>query len=150
MLDRQLELTLASGKTAAYNFVRKAGMPISGDVVGLPKEGVDGVFVYVRDQRVSGDPRKLDDWKLPTFDGLALVGNGSFTTERIPPGKYKVVVEAYKQETPGEMSGSGWRLPKWTAAADVDVPETGEPPKVRLMMRPYDTQRNNVASTESG
>ena len=111
---------------------------VSGEVVGLPKEGVGGVFLYVRDQRASGDPRKLDDWKLRTFDGLALQGNGPFKTERIPPGKYKVVVEAYKQETPGEMSRSGWRLPKWTGTADVDVPESGEPPKVRLMMHSYD------------
>ncbi len=138
ILDRQLELTLASGKMTAYDFVRKAGMPISGEVVGLPKEGVDGVFLYVRDQRASGNPRNSDDWKLPTFDGLALEGNGSFQTERIPPGKYKVVVEAYKQETPGEMSHSGWRLPKWTAAADVDVSKSGEPPKAHLIMRPYD------------
>jgi hypothetical protein len=138
MLDRQLKLTLTSGKTTAYNFVRKTGTPISGDVVGLPREGVNGIFVYVRDQRVSGDPRKLDDWKLPTFDGLALEGNGPFKTERIPPGKYKVVVEAYKQETPKEMSRSGWRLPKWTGTADIDVPKSGEPPKARLIMRLYD------------
>ncbi|NQT11184.1 MAG: biopolymer transporter ExbD [Planctomycetes bacterium] len=138
MLDRQLELTLASGKTTAYNFVRETGTPISGDVAGLPKEGVSGVFVSVRDQRVSGDPRARDEWKLRTFDGLSLQGNGSFQTERIPPGKYQVVVEAYKQETPEEMSLSGWRLPKWMGTADVDVPESGEPPKVRLMMRPYE------------
>ncbi len=139
MLDRQLKLTLASGKTTAYDLVRKTGTPISGDVVGLPKEGVNGVFVYVRDQRASGDPRsKLDEWKLRTFDGLALEGNGPFKTERIPPGKYKVVVQAYRQETRKEMSRSGWRLPKWIGTADVTVPESGEPPNVRLMMRLYD------------
>ncbi len=138
MLDRELKLTLASGKTAAYEFVRKTGMPITGEVAGLPKEGVGGVFLYVRDQRASGDPRNDDDWKLRTFDGLALEGNGSFKTERIPPGKYKVVVEAYKQETPGEMSLSGWRLPKWTGTADVDVVESGDPPKVRVTMHSYD------------
>ena len=143
MLDRQLKLTLASDKTIAYNFVRKTGTPISGDVVGLPKEGVNGVFVYVRDQRVSGDPRKLDEWKLRTFDGLALEGNGPFKTERIPPGKYKVVVEAYKQETREEMSHTGIRLPKWIGTAGVNVPESGEPPKVRLMMRPFSLRQNN-------
>ena len=138
MLDRQLKLTLVSGKTTAYDFVRKTGTPITGEVVGLPKEGVNGVYVSIRDQRASGDPRNSDDWMLPTFDGLALEGNGTFKTERIPPGKYKVVVEAYRQETREEMSRSGWRLPKWTGTAEVDVPESGEPPKVRLMMRPYD------------
>ncbi len=138
MLDRQLKLTLASGKTTAYNFVRKTGTPIGGEVVGLPKEGINGVFLYVRDQRASGDPRNRDDWKLRTFDGLALEGNGPFKTERIPPGKYKVVVEAYRQETRGEMTSTGWRLPKWIGTADVDVPESGEPPNVRLIMRSYD------------
>jgi beta-lactamase regulating signal transducer with metallopeptidase domain/protocatechuate 3,4-dioxygenase beta subunit len=138
MLDRQLKLTLVSGKTTAYDFVRKTGTPIGGEVVGLPKEGVNGVYVSIRDQQASGDPRNRDDWKLRTFDGLALEGNGPFKTERIPPGKYKVVVEAYKQETREEMSRSGWRLPKWTAAADVDVPESGAPPKVRVIMRPRD------------
>ncbi len=139
MLDRRLKLALASGKTTPYDLVRKTGTPIAGDVVGLPKEGVDGVFVCIRDHRVGGDPRGInEDWKLPTFDGLALEGNGSFMTERIPPGKYKVIVKAYRQETPEEKSRSGIRLPKWIATADVEVPESGEPPKARLTMRPYD------------
>ena len=143
MLDRQLKLTLASGKTTAYNVVRKTGTPITGEVVGLPKEGVNGVFVSVRDQRVSGDPRQLDEWRPRTFDGLALEGNGPFKTERLLPGKYEVVVEAYKaykRKTREEMSRLDRRRPKWFGTARVNVPESGEPPKVRVMMRPDDAR----------
>jgi hypothetical protein len=86
----------------------------------------------------SGDPRRLDEWKLRTFDGLALEGNGPFQTERMPPGKYKVVVEAHRQLRRGEVRGMSWPFPEWFATAAVNVPESGEPPKVRLMMRPYD------------
>ncbi|NQU20499.1 MAG: HEAT repeat domain-containing protein [Candidatus Nealsonbacteria bacterium] len=140
MLDRQKKLTLASGKTTVYDFVRKKGTPITGEVVGLPEKGVAGVYLSVRDQRASGDPRNRDDWKLRTFDGLALEDNGPFKTERISPGKYKVVVEAYRQETREEMARSGMRLPKWTGTAEVDVPESGEPPKVRVTMHLRDAR----------
>ncbi|MBN2294292.1 MAG: DUF1549 domain-containing protein [Pirellulales bacterium] len=140
MLDRQLNLKLTTGKTIPYNLVRKTGTPISGHVVGLPKEGVSGVYVYIRDPRVSSNPRNLGDWKLPTSDGLALEGNDSFKTERIEPGKYKVVAEAYRQETPEEMTYSGVRLPKWIGTAIVNVPESGDPPNVRVEMREYDAK----------
>jgi hypothetical protein len=130
-------LTLESGKTAEYNFVRPKGAPISGEIVGLPDKNVDGVFVYVRPVSVTGDPRAKTDRKLPTFDGLGLDGAGAFKTERIAPGEYRIVATAYRTETPEERSRSGWRLPAWVGTATVTVPDAGDPPYVRVEMKPY-------------
>jgi hypothetical protein len=38
------------------------------------------------------------------------------------------------------MSRSGMRLQKWTGTAEVDVPESGEPPKVRVTMHTRDAR----------
>ncbi len=144
MLDRNLALTLESGKTAEYNFVRSTGAPIRGEIIGLPDKNVDGVFVYVKPVSATGDPRDSADWKLPTFDGMGLDGNGQFTTERIAPGQYKIIATAYRTETPEERGSHGWRLPTWIGASIVTVPETGEPPRVRVEMKPYPSQEETA------
>nr|MDA3857583.1 carboxypeptidase-like regulatory domain-containing protein [Roseovarius sp.] len=117
-----------------------AGASISGEIVGLPDENVDGVFVYVKPVEASGDPQGRTDWKLPTFDGLSLDGNGEFTTERIAPGQYKIIATANRTETAEERGRSGLRLPAWVGSAIVTVPETGEAPRVRVEMKPYSAQ----------
>jgi hypothetical protein len=144
MLDRNLELTLESGKTGEYNFVRPTGAPISGEIAGLPGRDVDGVFVYVKPAEASGDPRGRTDWKLPTFDGVGLDEAGEFTTECIPPGQYKVIATANRTESPEERRSTGLRLPAWVGSATVTVPETGDPPRVRVEMKPYSPHERTV------
>ncbi len=150
MLNRTLKLPLESGKTTAYDFVRTGGTPIKGKVTGLPESADNGVFVTVYDPRVSGSPHSRDDWKRTTFDGLALEGNGPFTTERMEPGQYKVIAEAYAAETPGQGMRSGIRAPTWLGAAKVTVPAEGNPPEVEIKMLLREEFEKDLKKATSG
>jgi len=130
--DRR-NLTLESGKTTVAEFVRKEGHPIAGQVTGLPKDTVPGVFITVESAGPPGDRPKPDKWEATTFDALTCEPNGRFTTARIPPGTYTVNADAYKPE---RGFRSGIRAPDFVGAAKVTVTTKAPPPPVRIQMKP--------------
>jgi hypothetical protein len=134
-LDRRT-ITLEPGKTAVADFVRKGGHPIVGQLTGLKDTGVAGAFIFVKDGKATGDPRKTDEWKLPMFDADICAVDGQFKTETLSPGEYMVIAEAYKPEDRSLGFRSGWRLPDFLGTAKVTVRAEGPPPQVRIEMKP--------------
>jgi hypothetical protein len=134
LLDRR-KIKIESGKTVVTDFVRLTGAPITGQVIGLDRQDVansnpTGVIISVCTNQDS-DPL------MPRFDQVALIpGNkpmdGKFTTERIPPGKYKVKAEVYIPETDEQKSRTGLPSPTFTGEAIVTVPDQGVPDPARI------------------
>ena len=60
--------------------------------------------------------------------------DGKFTTERLLPGEYKLIAEAYLPEKPQERLDTGIRLPRFIGAVKVTVPKEGkaEPVVIKL------------------
>ena len=93
MLDRQ-KITLKPGGEAEALFVRKTGAAITGKVEGIDPEKVDGVLVRIHPANPPKDPFP------PSFDQAAVGPDGTFTTDRLAPGDYTVVVSAYAKQNP--------------------------------------------------
>jgi len=133
--DRR-DVTLEPGKTATLQFVRKKAFAIEGDLVGPEGTGIAEAFIYVRSPKATGDPRSLDDWKLPIYDGVTSAKDGKFKTAPIEPGEYLLVAEWFAPEPRGMGFGMGWPLPAYVGKAKVTVPKDGPPPRVRIEMKP--------------
>jgi hypothetical protein len=117
--------------------VRKGGHPITGQLTGLKDTGVAGAFIFVKDGKATGDPRKTDEWKLPTFDADVCAVDGQFKTEMMAPGEYMVIAEAYEPQDRSGGFRSGERSANYVGTAKVTVGEGGPPPQVRIEMKPY-------------
>ncbi len=144
--DRQ-DVTLLPGETKVVRLVRKRGQRVDGEVRGLPEE-IPGAFITVRPPQVTGDPGNPDDpktrdeWKLPTYDAVACLGNGKFLTGLLEPGQYKIVAWAYRPEPNNGVVDTSWRLPEYVGTALVTI-EDDDPlapkkprPSVTLDMKP--------------
>ncbi len=138
-------ITVEAGKVIHVDFVRRTGRPIEGEVVGLREEEVPGAFIYIKPAEATGDTYNIDEWKLTTFDFLTCDVTGRFRSARIPPGFYTVIANAYKPEsqTGGRMM-SGYRLPDFIGTTKVKVPKDGQPPYVRIEMKPRPSQLRGV------
>ncbi|HET6427938.1 MAG TPA: carboxypeptidase regulatory-like domain-containing protein, partial [Phycisphaerae bacterium] len=136
MLDWRLETVVYPGRVTRADFLRKAGSPVRGEVLGLKNAGAAGAFVYVRDPRATTGADSPDEWELTTFDAVTCGPDGQFATETIPPGEYAVVVNAFKPEAPGGTLDPYWRLPDFVGVARVTVPAAGEATKVQVQLKP--------------
>ena len=126
------DITLEAGKTLEADFVRKAGQPILGQVVGLKDISVAGAFIFIKPAATTDDQRKGDAFWNTIFDVLTCGVEGQFKTEPIPPGEYTVLAHAYKK--PDNLQ-SGERLPDYLGTAKVTVRAEGPPPQVRIEMK---------------
>ena len=139
LLDRRT-VKIESGKTVVTDFVRPAGAPITGQVVGLDQGEVAAakpVRVYVRVVPLR-EERRSDR----IFDSVAMEPDddpmdGRFVTERIPPGQYKVRAEVFIPETPQQQCSTGIVPPAFTGEAPVIVPEQGLPAPVTIPLTPF-------------
>jgi RNA polymerase sigma factor (sigma-70 family) len=129
-------VVLQGGQVQSVDFVRAAGSPVAGEITGLQDAGVAGAFIYVRPAGVSGDPRKVEQAKLPFYEAVTCGRDGQFQTARLAPGAYTIVAEAYRAETPEERGRTGWRLPSHIGTAQVTVSATAAPAPVRIELRP--------------
>jgi uncharacterized protein (TIGR03067 family) len=138
-LDRQT-VKVESGKTTVLDFVRPKGAPITGQVIGLDQGEVakaKPTHVYVRVL-----PPKEDRSRHPTFDSIGMEPgdkpmDGKFTTERIPPGQYKVRAEVFIPETESQRRSTGIVPPGFEGEALVTVPEEGAPEPVKIQLAPW-------------
>jgi uncharacterized protein (TIGR03067 family) len=138
-LDR-CTVKVESGKTTVTDFVRPKGAPITGQVVGLDQGEVakaKPTRVYVRVL-----PPKEDRSRHPTFDSVGMEPgdkpmDGKFTTERIPPGQYKVRAEVFIPETAEQRRSTGIVPPGFEGEALVTVPEEGTPEPVKIPLAPF-------------
>ena len=138
-LDRQT-VKVEAGKTTVLDFVRPKGAPITGQVIGLDQGEVAKAKPTRVDVRVL--PPKGDRWEHPIFDFIGMEPgdkptDGKFTTERIPPGQYKVRVEVYIPETEQQRRSTGEVPPGFEGEALVTVPEEGVPEPVKIPLAPF-------------
>lgn len=131
-LDRQ-RFKLAAGETKTIDFTRPTGQPVSGTVLGLKEAGLKTAVVNVCSADAKLD-RPLSYLSTTVFDSRLCAADGTFTTERLAPGRYKIIVEGYVV-TPERLRISGEILPSYLAVATVTVPKTGEPPKVEVKLK---------------
>ena len=119
LLDRQT-VKIESGKSTVADFVRSKGAPITGQVTGLDQfDAPPAIVVWV----VSPEGNERDQRH---FDAIPLLPgdkpmDGRFTTERIPPGQYRV-----KAKVGNSLS------PPFAGEVLVTVPEEGLPQPVKI------------------
>jgi beta-lactamase regulating signal transducer with metallopeptidase domain/protocatechuate 3,4-dioxygenase beta subunit/Leucine-rich repeat (LRR) protein len=133
-------IEIASGKTTESDFIRDRGTAVEGQIEGL-KDGMlagglkPGAIVSVRSPAVTGDLAS-SRWKEPIFDIVVCGPDGKFKTERLLPGEYSIIAEAFEAEKPEERRSTGIRLPAFVGRAAVTVPESGPPPQVKIEIKP--------------
>jgi hypothetical protein len=127
-------VVLESGKTSELTFTRDLGMAVEGEIIGLAQLKLPGALIFVV------KPESLD---LIVFnnrvdeatEALKCDATGRFKTPRLRPGNYVIVAESYKPKTQGQLFGAA-RPAEYRASAELTVPEQGEAPQIRLLMRP--------------
>lgn len=128
-----LTVVLRAGETQRVDFVRATGHPIQGEVSGL--KDVKGAFIYVRSAEATGHTLKMDEWKLPIFDAVTCDEAGHFSTARLAPGNYTIIVEAFGPETPSQIHNTGIRLPDYIGMAKVMVNAAAPPTPVKIELQ---------------
>ena len=139
LLDRRT-IKIESGKTTVTDFVRPKGAPISGQVVGLDQGDVakaGPTRVYVRVLPPQSGRRVPSALDVVGMEPGERPLDGRFTTERIPPGQYKVRAEVFVPETEQQRRSTGLVPPAFEGEAQVTVPEQGLPEPVKILLRPF-------------
>lgn len=135
-LDRHW-FTVKSGETVTINFTRPTGARIKGIVEGLKETTVKTALITVTPIKEPENPdAQFEGWL--TLDGQATNEDGEFTTERLPPGEYKLLAEAYLPLTPEQRFRTGIPTPTFTGESTVVVPEDGEAPDVKIELKQQD------------
>jgi len=142
-LDRRT-VKIESGKTVVTDFVRSKGAPIIGQVIGLDQGEVAKAKPTCVSVRVL--PPKEDRTKWLIFDVVTMEPDdkpmdGRFTTERIPPGQYRVRAEVFVPETEQQMHSTGEVPPAFEGEALVTVPEQACPSPSRSSWRRSSSRR---------
>jgi hypothetical protein len=128
MLDRQF-FELKAGETKSIDFVREQGARVRGKVTWPADTKLAGIVVSIQ-----GVTKKapFDDYEwTTTYASQTAAADGTYLTERISPGTYLLVVDAYKPPTPAtpeERSrlGFGRVAPSFHAQVKIEVPAEGE------------------------
>ncbi len=142
-LDRR-QVTIEPGTTVTSDFIRKAGAPITGRVVGLDREEVlkaKPTHINISVHK-PGDERnpiapKFASVQISPFDKDGKPSDGSFKTEIIPPGEYLVRASVFIEETPEQRNRTGIIPPGFEGEAKVTVPEQGAPPPIEIQLKKW-------------
>ena len=136
MLDRR-EFTIKSGETRTEAIVREEGAVVTGKVEGIDLGKVAGAFVTVCPAVATADlDNTMKRLTMTKFDGMAAKADGTFSTERLAPGEYTIVVEAYAKPDPNNQRFSRRDLPTLLGMAKVTVPKKGSPTPVTVTLKP--------------
>jgi hypothetical protein len=123
MLDREF-IELAPGESRELSFTRdkNAGARLRGRVV-VP-EGVEllGIIVSVYTEETYKGPFDDHEWQTK-LDSRPTGEAGSFLTERIPPGRHVIRVDAWVPLTEDQRRSTGLLGPAWRAETVIDVPQ---------------------------
>ena len=128
MLDRTF-MRLHAGDKKTLSLVRKKGTNIVGKLIG--PEGVElmGAVIKVESLKPEKDPFGQREWTTE-FTAVLAAEDGMFKTERIAPGRYRLVAEAYLPLEPNNRLSSGIPRPRYRAAIEVEIPEGGKATRV--------------------
>jgi hypothetical protein len=108
MLERQF-LELKPGETKTINYVRPKGARVRGQLT-LPAEKLMGIVVQISSEKVELDPFDKREWTT-TYASQTANADGSFLTERVPPGTYVLKADAYVPLTPEQQVRTAHRAP---------------------------------------
>ena len=124
MLERQF-FELKAGEAKSISFVREKGARIRGKVTWPADTKLMGTIVAVRALLDQKSPFDNHEWPI-VYASHTAGADGSFQTERILPGKYLLVAEAYTPLTPEQRFRTGLIAPSFRAQVTIDVPAEGE------------------------
>ncbi len=145
------------GKTATVDFVRPKGATVTGQVIGLDRSEVlktipSQVFVTVgrANERERWQPPKydrpnpiLDVVALGSLDNFGDKFGGKFTTERLPPGQYRLTAKVIDERQDGLDVVD--KIPFFVGETIVTVSDEGEPPAVKIELHKYKAPLNKPA-----
>ena len=123
MLDRQF-VEIKAGEAREIDMVREKGGRIRGKVSWPEGKQLQGVIVSVSAEKAE---KEADGSKWKTeYSSQVAAEDGSYLTERIPPGRYLLQAKGYLPLTPEQRVRSGIIGPAMQAEMKIEVQETGE------------------------
>jgi hypothetical protein len=137
MLERQF-FELKAGDSKSIQFVRQQGARVSGKATWPADSKLMGIVVSVRSRLAQKSPFDEHEWTT-IYASQTAEADGSFRTERILPGKYVLVAEAYAPLAPEDRFHTGLIVPSHRAQVTIDVPVDGELTVADLALKPSAT-----------
>jgi hypothetical protein len=139
MLDRQF-FELKAGETKSIDFVRETGARIRGKITWPADTKLAGIVVSIQSETPEKSPFDDYEWT-PTYASQTAAADGTFLTERIPPGTYLLAARAYTPLTPGPPEqrsrlGFGRVAPSFHAQVKIEVPAEDELTVPDLPLKP--------------
>ncbi len=134
LCDRRT-VEVKAGETAVSSFVRDRGAIVEGTIEGFDPANAPGTLVTVKDGQATGKPFAIREMSLPTFDFLTVKADGHFSTERLMPGEYTIVVEVFIPKPRDGAFRSGIDAPDFFGSAKVTVPAQGKPGPVAIRLK---------------
>jgi beta-lactamase regulating signal transducer with metallopeptidase domain len=146
VLDRSI-VKVVSGKTAAVNFARPKGTAVGGQVVGLDRPEMRKatparMFVTVEKASETGGtktpPDKAQNLIVDAIDAGTVFQNGDapdgrFTTEQLPPGKYRITANLF-DDSQSDVTTLD-KPPLFAGEALITVADDGQPPPVKIELK---------------
>jgi hypothetical protein len=116
---------LKAGEIKAISFVREKGARVRGKATWPADTKLMGIVISVRSEKSEKSPFDKHEWTT-TYASQTAAADGAFLTERIAPGKYLLVAEAYTPLTPEQRFRTGLISPSHRTEVKIDVPADGE------------------------
>lgn len=131
ILDREF-LELKPGETKTIRFVRESGARLRGKITWPEGTKLAGIIVSVRSEDKKKDPfNGFESYTI--YSSRTIAENGTFHTERISPGRYRLLAEAY---APLRIrANTGRTVPAYRVETTVDVPRSCEVVVPDLMLK---------------
>jgi hypothetical protein len=123
MLDREF-FEIKAGETKTIRWVRDKGARLDGKVILPAETPLAGIIVSVWSEKAEKGPFDDHEWQT-TYASLTAAADGKYRTERIAPGSYLLVAEAYKPLTPEAQRSTGVIGPAFRAEIKIEVPAEG-------------------------
>src|SRR6185503_17660939 len=102
MLDRQI-FEVKAGETKTFDFVRGKGARVRGKVTWPADARLMSIVVSVLSE------------KSEVLASTSPGGDGTFLTERIPPGKHQLIAYAFAEQTPERLRNTSPIIPSYEA-----------------------------------
>ncbi len=134
LLERQF-FELKAGETKSIHFVRETGARVRGKATWPADTKLMGIVISVRSERAEKGPFDKHEWTT-VYASQTAVADGTFLTERIAPGKYLLVADAYTPLKPEQRFQTGVIGPSYRAQITIDVPADGELKVDDLALKP--------------
>ena len=134
MLERQF-FELKAGETKSIRYVRDKGSKIRGKVTWPANTKLMGIVVSVRSEKAEPSPFDKHEWTT-SYASQTAAEDGTFLTERIAPGKYLLVADAYTPIPEEDRFRTGVIGPSHRAEIKIEVGTDGELTVPDLVLKP--------------